>query len=175
MKRLCWQTSWWKKSRAMKEALIWKRLGALTVTMDGRGAPVKCSITSQFDFFNGVWGVLGVFGECGCELGVPARELDSRSKSNVVAGFFPSTSSPPLVTCCLRLAHLLVLLLTAPVIDRGPSSPWKLQRKKKTKTKKKNYKKIKSAEIAIFLRDCHAQQYHLCKILQPLNRNIYLQ
>lgn len=101
-------------SKVMK---IWNNI---TVIIDGRGAPVKCSITSQLDLRTGVCGVLGVFGECGCELGVGALELISRSSNNSTAGLTLSI----LVTCCRRLAHRLVLL-TDPVIVLVPSSPWK--------------------------------------------------
>lgn len=96
----------------------------LTVTIDGLGAPVKCSITSQFDFLIGVWGVRGVFGECGCELGVCALEVTvSWSSSKSTLGFLLSIPPPP-VTCCLKLAHLLVLR-TELFSDRVPNSPCK--------------------------------------------------
>lgn len=90
----------------------------LTVTMEGRGAPVKCSITSQFDFLEGVWGVRGVLGVCGWgEDGVEDLEPGG-SSSNSTLGFPPSLAA----TCCRRLAHLLVLL-TDPATDLAATSP----------------------------------------------------
>jgi len=95
---------------------------SLTVMTEGRGAPVKCSMTSQLDFLiGGVCGVLGVLGVCGCEDGVMALEPGG-SNSNSMRGLPPSL---PLLTCCLRLAHLLVLRTPAPAIILGPISPWK--------------------------------------------------
>jgi len=62
----------------------------LTVIMEGRGAPVKCSMTSQLDFLiGGVCGVLGVLGVCGCEDGVEALEPDVLN-SNSTRGLLPS-------------------------------------------------------------------------------------
>lgn len=85
--------------------------------MEGRGAPVKCSITSQLDFLEGVWGVRGVLGVCGWEDGVEDLEPGG-SRSNSILGFPPSFAA----TCCRRLAHLLVLL-TDPVTDLAATSP----------------------------------------------------
>jgi len=94
---------------------------SLTVMTEGRGAPVKCSMTSQLDFLiGGVCGVLGVLGVCGCEDGVMTLEPGG-SNSSSMRGLPPSL---PLLTCCLRLAHLLVLLTPAPAIILGPISPW---------------------------------------------------
>lgn len=87
--------------------------------MEGRGAPVKCSMTSQLDFLiGGVCGVFGVLGVCGCEDGVEGLE-PGVSNSSSTRGLPPSL---PLLTCCLRLAHLLVVL-AAPAIVLGPISP----------------------------------------------------
>lgn len=97
----------------------------LTVMMEGRGAPVKCSMTSQLDFLmGGVCGVFGVLGVCGCEDGVEGLEPDVLN-SNSTRGLPPSWL---LLTCCLRLAHLLVVL-GAPVIVLCPISPWRNERK----------------------------------------------
>lgn len=86
--------------------------------MEGRGAPVKCSITSQLDFLEGVWGVRGVLGVCGWgEDGVEGLDPGG-SRSNSTLGFPPSLAA----TCCRRLAHLLVLL-TDPATDLAATSP----------------------------------------------------
>lgn len=72
-------------------------------------------MTSQFDFLTGVCGVFGVLGVFGCEDGVVDLEPGGSNSSS-------TRGLPPLLlfTCCLRLAHLLVLLVT-PVL--GPTSP----------------------------------------------------
>lgn len=92
--------------------------------MEGRGAPVKCSMTSQLDFLmGGVCGVFGVLGVCGCEDGVESLEPDVLN-SNSIRGLPPSWL---LLTCCLRLAHLLVVLDTPGIVL---FSPWRNEKRR---------------------------------------------
>lgn len=88
--------------------------------MEGRGGPVKCSITSQLDFLTGVcgvFGVLGVWGVCGWDEGVEGFDPGG-SRSNSTRGLPPSFT-----VCCRRLAHLLVLFKD-PVVDLPTTSLW---------------------------------------------------